>query len=57
MKPRRADVLSGMGCTVELEVFRRTVAEVKAELLPEMADEELCCTRDVTATPNRAPTT
>ncbi|MGP0068283.1 MAG: hypothetical protein ACLQGP_32390 [Isosphaeraceae bacterium] len=35
-----------MGCTADLETFRRTLAEVKAELFPEMTDEELCYTRD-----------
>lgn len=46
MKPRHADVLKEMGCNVELEVFRRTLAEVKAELFPDMTDEELSYTRD-----------
>lgn len=46
MKPRHANVLKDMGCTVELEAFRRVLAEVKAELFPDMTDEELCYTRD-----------
>lgn len=50
MKPRHANVLKEMGCTVKLDVFRRTLAEVKAELFPEMTDEELCYTRDEAGT-------
>ena len=46
MKPRHADVLKEMGCAADLETFRRTLAEVKAELFPEVTDEELCYTRD-----------
>lgn len=46
MKPRHANVLRELGCTVELDVFRRTLADVKAELFPDMTDEELCYTRD-----------
>lgn len=46
MKPRHADVLKEMGCAADLDTFRRTLAEVKAELFPDLTDEELCFTRD-----------
>ena len=38
-----------MGCNAELETFRRTLAEVKAEQFPDLTDEELCYTRDQAA--------
>jgi hypothetical protein len=46
MRPRHTDVLKRLGCTIKLETFRRTLAEVKAKMFPEMTDEELCYTRD-----------
>ncbi|OJW21136.1 MAG: hypothetical protein BGO49_24285 [Planctomycetales bacterium 71-10] len=46
MKPRHADLLRDMGCTADLETFRRTLAEVKGELFPDLTDENLAFSRD-----------
>jgi hypothetical protein len=45
-KPRHADLLKEMGCTASLDEFRDTLAAVKAEMFPDLTDEELAFTRD-----------
>lgn len=46
MRPRHADVLKSMGCSADLEMFRATLAAVKAEMFPGWTDEALIVTKD-----------
>ncbi len=49
MRPRHADVLASTGFDGEVDEFRWVLAEVKAELYPDVTDEELSYTRDEAA--------
>jgi hypothetical protein len=49
MKKRVAETLKEMGCAADVETFRRTLAEVKAEKFAEWSIDELCFTRDEAA--------
>ena len=48
-KVRHAETLRSMGFNGEVEEFRSTLAAVKAELFPDVTDEELAFTRDEAA--------
>ena len=45
-RPKHAEVLKAMGYEGPVEEFREVLAAIKAELYPDMTDEELTFTRD-----------
>lgn len=47
--PRHADVLRESGYQGDVETFRRALAEVKAELYPDITDEILCFGKETSA--------
>lgn len=46
MRPRHADILAESGCVADLDTFRRTLSEVKADKYPGMTDEDLAFTKN-----------